>query len=701
MNVIKANGTLWLRHDFIKATLGVADGYLRKRRCEYRQAVGVPVETAVMPALNRAWRWLYQAGHFFYAYENIPDKKPVCFKTKLPSQEELLKQIVAPEISIKKTTPKFAPHTRDVEKYIDQCLENSKDYAKTYKDATGKTWLCQAAAVFDGIVNFIRESGQKLKQSSFIQSCASVIKNKGLQYLPKSAGRLWEKVKKAFTPEAAKEPIIASPRAGNKNAVKGFDEAEILSWILQLKHMGRNFTAAFIIRKIKDMCAKIGGKAPCERWLGERIAAVHTQYLTAIKNYGENHRAAKLHKSYIPFKNALHAGDCWQIDGTRFNFIPHDQTKFLYIVAVRDVSSGDIVGWSYGLQEDRWLVSSALKNAVQNAGYLPYQMTFDKFPGHNTEEMKTLFDMFENHGVKVTLTSVAQAKSGIERFFGTLQTVFMSASDYYYGEGVKSTRKHAHRSEEWRKKAIAEAKKSGFNFTDACAEADKVINAYRTTVYSKWSRKHRNLDLSPAQLHDGCEKPNVTKLDAEEINFLFGLRKEVAIDGKGMIKTEIAKMEHFYQVADAKIIGHYAKALLVYDVEDLTSVGIYEIPKSSATVMFRYLGRAAEIVPIQIYGPNAEWGKMAKLKQYHKQINEAREAEAQALIATGTSDITAEVGYRSVANSAVNPIALIYPTSSAKHSHEAIETAYLTNEFGIKSPPPPDDDYLPDLLNTI
>ena len=104
------------------------------------------------------------------------------------------------------------------------------------------------------------------------------------------------------------------------------------------------------------------------------------------------------------------------------------QQQFLYIVTVRDVHSGDILGYHYTITEDRWAVHYAVKMAAKNAGYLPYEIIFDKFPGHNSEEGSNFLKELENWGVLVTMSSNANVKPAQERFYGTLQTVFMQES---------------------------------------------------------------------------------------------------------------------------------------------------------------------------------------------------------------------------------------------------------------------------------
>ena len=97
------------------------------------------------------------------------------------------------------------------------------------------------------------------------------------------------------------------------------------------------------------------------------------------------------------------------MDGTRINFIPHKSAdgkeKSLMIIAVRDVHSGDIVGFHLDTKEDRYGYIHALNMAVRNTGHLPYELVHDRFPGHNTDEWTLITKRMKREGVIMTVTS--------------------------------------------------------------------------------------------------------------------------------------------------------------------------------------------------------------------------------------------------------------------------------------------------------
>ena len=193
---------------------------------------------------------------------------------------------------------------------------------------------------------------------------------------------------------------------------------------MKMRAMPQNYTNEFIIRTIQNAYKVRGQKVPGRRWFGMKVfEQPKTKYLTATGRYGQGSRKAFEQTGYIPMQNALFAGDCWQVDATRVNMIEHAKDKgkgFLFIVAVRDVYSGDLLGYNFDYSENRWAVMAALKMAVQNTGYLPYELVTDRFPGHNTDEVKRIMNSLKRMGTEVTITHRPTGKAHLERSFSTL-----------------------------------------------------------------------------------------------------------------------------------------------------------------------------------------------------------------------------------------------------------------------------------------
>lgn len=466
-----------------------------------------------------------------------------------------------------------------------------------------------------------------------------------LQYIPHHYLRLKEKIDELFATESLSIPdIIKLPRAGNTNSMVFVDDTEIKSWALQLRSMPQNYSNDYIIRKIADMCEMTSKRMPSRRWFGQNIFELPgTKFLTS-KRYGSS-RKSHIHRSYIPGSNALFAGDCWEIDATRVNITSHQHEsidditgkktksdKFLMVVAIRDNHSGDIIGYSFDHSENRRVYTDALAMAVKNTGYLPYEIITDRFPGHNTPEVLELFERMENLGVKIEITHKANGKASVERFFRTLQQVTMPDSDYFYGDGIQSRGLSAFRSPEYIAQIVKDSKKAGFDLFKAVEESTFIIESFRNTMYSKYSRKHNKLNKSPRQLHEESEKPHVTQISEATTSMLFGLKKEVQIRNNGQIATEIygVKMHYFISPAYYDIIKNYhtESVVLSYDIENLDVVYLWKKHGN----LLSSLCDAEYFEPAKTKGPNKAMQQVGVAKAREKAIEELKANDYQQMI---------------------------------------------------------------------
>lgn len=665
------NGNIWLSQNAVIAICNISEVYLGKVRSLYKKEVYDSWNGRdILPDMGKSWRWAKIGGSFFYAYNNIPDRHPNNYRSLFPKPEELA------VLSIAK------PEQEDTfEKQFTAALK--EDYRKNlhlYNDCTKAQQenISKYAAILTTAVEYIQLQNVNTSKDAFFVRLAAWVKNNMVPYAPLNHRILKQKVLEAMN--TADISVIAKlPRTGNNNAAKDFLDDEIRSWVLQMKYTGRNYTDAFIIRKIQQMCMLTNKPVPSKRWVGMNMTEQHNlRYLTAEKNYGTGSRFGKQYSGYQRFQNALFAGDCWQVDGTRVNLLPHKTTHqdkdgntknslaYLYIVAVRDVHSGDILGYTYTYNENRWEVHEALKMAVKTAGYLPYEIVFDKFPGHNTPEAKTYLQELEQMGVTITMSSSKTVKQNLERWFGTMQSVFLQESKYYYGEGIKSTRKSAHRSEEYMSNAAKEANAEKFDWNAACSHYDAIIEAYRNTPYKEWSKEHSHIDASPRELHELSEKPDVRILEEQDYYFLFGLKKVFKFKGQGLIEIIIRHVRFAYRCTDYNIVSNYPEVLVSYDPDDLSHIHLY---KPSDNIIKQYLCRVEEEKQAQRYGSNADWGVVATNTAKIKKLEMQQQQELQQKMAVG-SDI----------------VAMLNPMSVSKAAKEENESIYLNERFGIQMP---------------
>lgn len=638
--------SLWLSEQYLCNLLpSLSPEYLRVRiRPSYKQSVQPCFRSkSFLPATGKAWRWGKANGTFYYDFDFIPDKEPNRFQGQLPSRKQLME--------LKKDTVETSLET-SVKEFLQPYINNYTQYYHHYATYTRQQQekLAKAAAFLVGCAGYIHttaNASDRIQHHSVFKTMAQLIRESEACYLPKHYRNLQKLIQNILQGKPVQE-LVHLKRSNNTNAVRHEGDKEIKSWILNMRQAGENYTNAFIISKVKLLCKIYGKSIPSDRWIGTQMEDANMRFLTASGRFGESGRFGQPYRFYTPFANALYAGDCWQVDGSRINLTNFkekititdatgntrtvEKEQFITVVAVRDVHSGDVLGHCYNLAENRWTYIQALKMAVETAGYLPYEIVFDKFPGHNTEDFKAFAEDLTNRGVKVTFTYKAQGKAKMERWFSTLQTVFMQDSQYYYGEGIQSRRAFAHRSKEYLHQLRKQANKEGWNWDAACNEADRIIEAYRTTKLSEYSRKYKTIEFSPAELQEQSEKPNTKAISPDQFAYLFGIKRKERIANGGLITLQVNNVRFNYRCSDYDVISKYKEIQVAYMLEDMSSIHLYEINDDKALKM--HLGKAQEIPDIVPYGPDA-FNHFGKQQAILKQLSDFRNQELEYKKAVG------------------------------------------------------------------
>lgn len=506
-----------------------------------------------------------------------------------------------------------------------------KDYLKYYAvsyDASRAASLATAASLLEAIVEVIRMENLNLKKRWFFDDLQEILTIWKVKDLPKSSKRIREKVLHLLESGQKITDVVHPHYEGNANAVR-YDDAEIMAWMVVMRDSGKNYTNAFIIRHIQEICTMVGKAIPSQAWFETIFASQEMKMLTTGR-YGKRGRRAALYQGYNPVLRAIFGGDCWQVDGSRVNLVnwfdANGKAIFLYVVVIRDLMSGKIIARTYCLGEDRWVYLDVFKQALTNAGYMPHQVVCDQFPGHNTLEWMTFQKRMEDEGCEFTFTSRAQGKAQVERWFSTMQTVFAAHSLFYYGEGVLSTRPHAHRSKEELTTARKQARLEGWNFDLAADESEKILEAYNSTKLCKYSRKWRNVEKSPTELHDSCEKPHVNHLQAPQIARLSWSRTEKKV-ANYMISPIVDGVEYHFGTEDLNILFE-KRVIVCYDSNDLSHVHLFE-----DTAFEKYLGRAERVWEAQLFGADKDYTALTASKERNKRINKQLAERKEALIA--------------------------------------------------------------------
>jgi hypothetical protein len=658
-DILNHNAGLWIEQSYLMRNIDVDNGYLR-----------VAKSRAKNNASERAtWKYETIQGKCYFSYGNLPAQ----YRVQLPDPD---------------TLQKFAIRlTNDAENLVRAAqMDGYKLFLSTYANypMNKAQIIAQSAAIVHAAKNYCDIKEISYYKSAFFEQLIQEITLQNIKYLP----RTWRNLRDKIEAYANGTPITAlvNPKNEKNSAAAQFINNDFIKGLaVELAGSQQNYSAAYIYRKIRLICIQSGiDEYPSLRWVSDFVQKPATQYLISGR-YGSGSRLNHKYRAYTPTQTALYAGDCWQIDGTRVNIIDHKATwidktgkkrtgqKFLYIVCVRDVMSGLPLGWEYCYEESAQAIINAIAMAVRNAGYLPYEFIYDRFPGHNSEDWAWVEWNMQRLGVAMTVTHKAEGKANIERWFGTLQSVFMIESDLFYGEGVKSTRRHAHRSRDYVVAMRQWALKNSFNFDDACRETNKIIENYIQRPYSAYSRKYAAITQSPFELHEESDKPNVYPVAEHHFCYLFGLKKQVSIRNY-MIQTDIEKATYYYGIDDCGLVEKYTgvKLFNCFDYEDLSRVHLFDGEI--------YLGTFDEVKPAQRFGPNKTMGAVGTIKSIARRNDENRRAKL-AEIAAKKEAATPEPDDEPDAVSA--EIGILQSGKIKKRYYEEAETAYLREQWRV------------------
>lgn len=600
-DIINYQSEIWLSQEYILDKTNVQYNYLRvaKTRAKKDEA--------------KAWQHTEIMNRCFFNYNSIPRSAI----TQLNPLTELIQQSTEIQDDI-------------------SSIVSAATYSR-YKLFISKMpkELAIAAAVVHEAAAYCNQNGIQFNKSHFFKKLSNEIELQQLRYLPKTWRNLRDKVRDYAQGEKITE-LVKAKNEGNDNRTAFANNELIKGWLFEMAESKKNYSYAFMWRKLKTMSMQHNiNKVPSQRWVSDYLSKPETQFLIQ-QRYGSASRFNQRYRSYVPTQSALFAGDCWDIDGTRINIIDHSGSwidrsgkrrtgqKFLYIIAVRDVMSGHVLGWEYCYEESAQAVTNALAMAIGASGYLPYEIRYDKFPGHNSEDWQWVETGLQQSGVIMTQTIKPEGKASIERWWGTLQNVFMMDSDLYYGEGIKSSRRYAHRAKEYIQQMRQKAIKAGFSYNDAVVEADTILSNYTNTPYSAYSEKYKKMEKSPLELHNECTRPNTIELEEPHFCYLFGLRKMVSIRNN-MIMTQIENSTHYYLIDNVELIEKYTGVKLIncFDVTELSELHLFDGNN--------YLGTFKELTPAQQFGPKKDMRAVGKVKSLADKANAQRITKAKAI----------------------------------------------------------------------
>ena len=92
--------TVWVSQRLVMERCEIDSEVLRNGRVRYKQslpaswqAVAAQEEFFLGAKPGKSWRWGRKGGQYYYDIDTIPNRKPACYRDRLPTKEELLAEV--------------------------------------------------------------------------------------------------------------------------------------------------------------------------------------------------------------------------------------------------------------------------------------------------------------------------------------------------------------------------------------------------------------------------------------------------------------------------------------------------------------------------------------------------------------------------------------------------------------------------------
>jgi hypothetical protein len=247
-----------------------------------------------------------------------------------------------------------------------------------------------------------------------------------------------------------------------------------------------------------------------------------------------------LHRTQFPLSKVLIDGYTIQVECEGEDQKPDR----LVLFTIMDSYSGVVVG-EVGETEDYKLIRRVFEKFLLFTRYrMPLEVVSDVHSSNQSKYFEGFRTYLEDNGVNWVPSPNPKRKAQLERWFGTLQQLYLTKIVGYVGEGIKSRRKDAHPSEEV--KFLIKSRKYLKDKNEVVRLMLSAIDDYNRNAYFKDA-------ASPLDLYHLKEPVHYIQLQDFHIPYFFWDKHEVTLNGSMVIlksTEEGEKKKWFYRSND-------------------------------------------------------------------------------------------------------------------------------------------------------
>lgn len=434
--------TLWVSQRMVCEACLLADEYMWLVQHRYKSSlppswrqVAAHGEFFLGKKEGKAWRWGRRGGQYYYDYDHIPDKKPTCYRSKLPSKEALIASVETQNLRfsrerqaelrgmIRERVQKLFDNT-DILFYEEYMVGDKAIFTpeKARQMATSAAW-CRFLKRVDAQKEH-RSFGFPT-QAAFLALCAELLSEASLEGLRiRSVESLRKKIDGIPDDPGQLREWLVSGRYGNDNR-RIIGKFELVDYTTgEVMKMDAHEAAIMTYWLNPGDSAKGTKKELWQLYAGDMEAmgivpvkpSTFNHYtntwsrrmFSAKERHGKKH-FRDTYRPYVPARPLELANSLWASDGS--GVVPYRyQDQYgkwrmmkVYVMLISDVGSRYIAGWAVsrkGLHlEDGTMLRQAMRMALLDNG--------------KTEVLDFISD---NHGAYTAESSKAYLQSVCRNF---------------------------------------------------------------------------------------------------------------------------------------------------------------------------------------------------------------------------------------------------------------------------------------------
>ncbi|MGR3790697.1 hypothetical protein ACUXZJ_07275 [Flavobacterium sp. TN-1] len=532
--------TFWLSQRLVTALFEINEKQFTVLRVRYKKTVracDLAKSKTYLPDSGKGWRWARVNGTFYYCYDNIPDRKPCFYRSKLGTLNDIKEAYAELESLSKGELKNYAKES--IVKHVEELYDSSDVNYYRFNAEIGfsqekatQLMMARAWCVFIKQTSnneFYKELGIQTK-SDFYTICAELVQPLNLEGLNVSSGEYLRNKIDSFPSENTlnQRNALISKKYKNINALKAgklkiYDEETGEEKIINI-HQAIMFYGFMNVgggQKLNKRQQYVSFYIPTIQYFDITPISYETytrafrinslKLLTLKERHGEDwYKKSSL--TYVPSAKLQFAHSLFCADGSgtinyRYNNRKGDKkSRKLYVMLISDVASGKIVGWSVANKGESTetfpMLDKAIKMAMESCNYQTmFEFVSDNHSAYTSSESKDLLNMVFN---KVRNIQVGNSQANpAEMQFRLFKNSLRGLSNFG--------------STSWNVGIEGQSNPDYFEIDDLPTYEEAIIQFY--DIVQRWNETKRADGLSPNERFEN-KNPKCEAMDKRVLRYL-------------------------------------------------------------------------------------------------------------------------------------------------------------------------------------